>query len=100
MRYRQQRILRDVTLHQREGLENQVIRIEIIRPFALHPFDFGLSQARLDGAEHTQRDFVLKRKDVLQLPLVTLAPKMAGALGLDQLSTDPNPVARLSHGTI
>jgi len=52
-------------MHQRHGLQNKVIRTKIVRPFALDPFDFGLSQARLDGAEYTQRDFVLKRKDIL-----------------------------------
>jgi len=62
-------------------------------------FDLRPSETRLDDANHTVRDLILKVKDGLERAIVFVGPKMRAGFRLDELRSDakptPPPCARL-----
>ena len=59
----------------RKGAEHKVIGVEVIRSLALGPFDLGLAEARLDGSDHADGEFVLKGENVVQRAFVAVGPE-------------------------
>jgi hypothetical protein len=89
-------LLRRGNVDMRKGTQNEVVGIEIVRPFALNARYLRVTQTRLDGTHHAQRDFVLQRKNVIESAVVALRPKMNAGFSLHELGTDPNALVRLA----
>ena len=96
-RYRVRRILRRVTIGERQGAQHEVIGIEAVGPFALDPLDLDLAQAGLDRTDHAHRELVLQIENIVLHPVVALGPQMDAGLRLDELAGDANAVAELAH---
>ena len=80
----------------RQCAQIKIISVQIVRPFALRPFDLGLAQTRLYRADNTQRDFILKRKDVAQRVIIALSPDVSAGRRFNQLRGDAHAPARLA----
>src|ERR1700730_8723606 len=83
----------DLGLH----LQNKIIGVETVRPLAIHAFDFGETQARLDRTDDGQRDLVLKGEDIVRLSVVTLGPYMRSGCGINELPGYADAISRLAH---
>ena len=81
------------------GAQNKVVSVEIVRPFALDTLDLRIAQTRLNRTDRTQRDFVLKGQNIVELAVVAFRPKMNAGFGLDELRADPDALARLTYTT-
>ncbi len=56
-----------------------------------------MRQIDRQGDDDLQRDIVLHRKDVVEFTVIAFRPNMVAALRIDQLSGDPDSIARLAH---
>jgi hypothetical protein len=81
----------------REGLEQQIVGVEVLGPLALDALDLGLAQARLYGGEHAHGELVLDGEDVVQRAVVTFRPDVPAGLRLDELAGDTHAVRRFAH---
>src|SRR6266851_2538568 len=81
-------------------LQDKVVSIEAVGPFALHALEFGAPQAGLDGADHVQGNLVLKRENVIERTIETLGPQMSPGLRLYHLSRDADTTAILTHASL
>src|SRR6185437_7051355 len=66
-------------------LQDQIIGVEAVRPFALDALDLRESQARLDRANNGQCELVLKGENIVELTIVTLGPNVRSDCGVDEL---------------
>src|SRR6516164_3101164 len=78
-------------------LQDQIIGVEPVRPFALDTLDLRESQARLDRADNGQRELVLKRENIVELTVVTLGPNVRSDCGVDELPGYAHAIASLAH---
>jgi len=81
------------------GPQNEVMSIEIVRPFASHTFNLGIPQSRLDGGYDAQCDFILKCEDVLELTIVTFGQQVDAGFRLDQLRADADTLAGIAKAS-
>ena len=84
----------------RQGTEKEVIGSEVFRRLAPGAFDLGPPDRRLDGADHMRRDLVLQIEDILKNAVIALGPEMGAGRGIDQLTGDAEPVARLADAAL
>ena len=90
-----ERAVRHSCIRERRRAQHKVVGVEIIGPFALDALNFGLTQARLDRGNHTRRQFVLQREDVVERSVVTIGPDVAPGLRFDELAGDAHAVRLL-----
>src|SRR5436305_10775840 len=81
----------------RESSQHKIVSAETIRTLAFDALDLDLAQIRLDRADHVHRDFVLKIEYIAIRPVVAFRPEMDTGRGLDELGSDPHPIARFAH---
>ena len=90
-------ILRPQSVVVRKGSEIQIVSVQTLRWFTLRSFDLGCPEPWLYGADHARGDFVLERKDVREVAVVTLGPDVSAACRVDELPrySDPMPALRM-----
>ena len=81
-------------------LQNKIIGIEAIGPFAVDAFNFGSAQARLNGTNHVQSDFILKCENVIEGTIETLGPQMPPGLRLYHLGGDTDTTTILAEASL
>jgi hypothetical protein len=74
-----------------------IIRGEIARGSFARSTDLGHLQSWLDDPSNADRNFVLKVKDIFQRAVEAVGPEMRAGCGIDQLSRDAYPPARLPY---
>src|SRR5581483_6491219 len=79
---------------------HEIIGVEAVGALSLHALDFGFPKARLDRADHTQRDFILNREDVGEQSIVSIGPEVRPRFRLDELSADANAVSCLAEPSL
>jgi hypothetical protein len=92
--------LRLHAVHVRQRLQEEVVRLQVLRPLAPEPFDLGATDLRLDGADYAFRDPVLKVEDVLEVAVETFGPEVAAAERVDQLRGEADAIGRLAHAAL
>src|SRR3954467_13320771 len=65
-----------------------VVCLPALRWFQESPFRLSPSHVRSEDCRYSSRDLVLKRKDILDVSVVALGPKMIAAFGADELRRD------------
>jgi hypothetical protein len=71
----------------------------VLRPFRDYALAFGAGQRWLDRGDDPRGDVVLHRKDVSQIPVVTLRPEMGTGGCVDELAADAHPLPSPAHAT-
>jgi hypothetical protein len=56
--------------------QNEIIGIQIFRPFPFDALDLRFTQARFDRADDVQGDFVLESKNVVEWAVISFGPDM------------------------
>ena len=74
-----------------------MIGIEAVSLLSRRALDLGLAQFRLDRANDTARDLLLKREDVVERAVETVGPDMCAGCRIDQLAGDANSTTGLAH---
>jgi hypothetical protein len=93
--------LRGVCRHHQEDVrkcaQNEIIGIQIFRPFAFDALDLRFTQARFDRTDDVQGDFVLQGKNVVERTVISFGPDMNAGFGLDQLAGDTHLLSSFTH---
>src|ERR1051326_3414322 len=78
--------VRNRRIDQRNGTEDEIVGVEIVRALTLDALDLRLAQARLDGGDYAHRELVLEREDVVEGAVVALRPDVSPGFRLDDLT--------------
>src|SRR5262244_3769324 len=81
----------------RDRTQNEIVGVEVLRTFALHPFDFSLPDVGLNRGNHVHRYLVLEREYILQIAVIAFGPEVAACRSFNKLRADAHPRAHLSH---
>src|SRR6516164_3574219 len=80
-----------------QGAKVEIVGVETVRTFALGALYFSLAQTGFYRADNAEGDLVLNRKNVVERAIVAFCPDMPTGYGIDQLSGQSEPVARLAQ---
>ena len=78
-------------------MQDEIIGVETIRPFAFDTLDLSQTQLRLDRADDGQSDFVLKGENVVGLAVIALSPDMRSRCGINKLPSDAHAFRRFAY---
>ncbi len=74
-----------------------VVGVEALGRLALRALDLGLLEPRRDGPDDAGRDLVLQVEDIRHSAVEAVRPEMRAGGGVDELTGDPQAVARLAN---
>src|SRR6185437_6388198 len=69
-------------------------------PLTLDAINLRLPQVRLNSADHTHGDFVLKGKDIFQYAVIVLGPEVSVGFRIDKLGRNPDAISRFAHAAL
>src|SRR6516164_5181808 len=80
-----------------KGTQEEIVGIHAFGWLSVGTLHLGVPELRLDGANDTRGDPVLKVEDVLEPAVEAIGPEMSAGRGINELARNSDAVSGLAH---
>src|SRR6185437_3568340 len=80
--------------------QHELVGIEAVGTLAADALDLGAAQARLDGADHGERDLILDGEQIADGSVVSLSPDIRPVCSISELCVDAEAIGVAPHAAL